>query len=51
MRTGHLAMSQIVVAVLPMPIGPATALTIGPVRTIPSAITASRITSTRVTRI
>ena len=49
--TGHLAMSQIVVAVLESPIGSATASTIGPVRTRPRAtIAISRIIA-RVTSI
>ena len=49
--TGHLAMFQIVVAVLDSPIGSATASTIGPVRTRPRATSASRITIARVTSI
>jgi hypothetical protein len=47
--TGHLAMFQIVWAVEPMPSGPATALTTGPVRTMASSTAASRTIITSVT--
>ena len=49
--TGHLAMSQIDTAVLPMPSGPATAVTMGPVSTSATATSASRTSITSVTRI
>ena len=49
--TGHFAMSQIETAVEPMPRGPATAETMGPVSTIASATAASITTMTSVTRI
>ena len=47
--TGHLAMSQIVVAVLEIPIGFATASTIGPVNMSASSKIAARTTMTSVT--
>ena len=49
--TGHFTMSQIVVAVLPIPSGSATASTIGPVSTSASATSASSTTMTNVTTI
>ena len=50
-RTGHLAMFQIVCAVEPIPSGPATALTTGPVSTTASSTVASRMIITSVIRI
>ena len=48
--TGHLAMFQTSTAVSPMPSGPATASTTGPVITRPIASTARSTTITSVTR-
>ena len=47
--TGHLAMSQTVTAVDPMPSGWATAVTIGPVSTMAAATRARSTTMTSVT--
>ena len=49
--TGHLAMFQMSTAVPPIPSGPATASTTGPVRTTDSRTSASSRTMISVTRI